>query len=141
MGLLGMPVETWQFLSCKCDCIGLGLATLYGPLDKINKNTPHYHEVEKLATVLLMQARDKDFRRMFLFLDSVPFSVVYFYHWLVARNIEACILGEVAAAVVSDDVAEILDVSLAQMFVSRANQRNDVIVHASGDEVDEYDEL
>ena len=78
---------------------------------------------------------------MFLFLDSVPFSVVYFYHWLVARNIEAYILGEVATAGVSDDVAEILDVSLAKMFVSRANQRNDVIVHISGDEVDEDDEL
>ena len=54
-----------------------------------------------------------------------------FYHWLVARNIEAYILGEVAAAVVSDDVADILDVSLAQMFLSRANQRHDVIILAS----------
>jgi len=139
--LLGMPVETWQFLSCKCDCIGLGLATLYGHLDERNKKTPHYHEVEKLATVLLMQARGKNFRRMFLFLDSVPFSVEYFYQWLVARNIEAHILGEVAAAVVSDDVAEVLDVSLAQMFLSRRNQMHDVIVHASGDKVDEDDEL
>ena len=139
--LLGMPVELWQFLSCKCDCIGLGLATLYGHLDKRNKNTPHYHEVEKLATVLLVQARGKDFRRMFLFLDSVPFSVEYFYQWLVARNIEAYILGEVATAVVSDDVAEILDVSLVQMFLSRANQRHDAIILALGDEVDEDDEL
>jgi hypothetical protein len=114
---------------------------LYGHLDERNKKTPHNHEVEKLAIVLLMQARGKDFRRMFLFLDSVPFSVVYFYHWLVARNIEAYILGEVATAGVSNDVAEILDVSLAKMFVSRANQRNDVIVHISGDEVDEDDEL
>lgn len=136
--LLGMPVELWQFLSCKCDCIGLGLATLYGHLDKRNKKTPHYHEVEKLATVLLVQARGKDFRRMFLFLDS---SVEYFYQWLVAHNIEACILGEVAAAVVSDDVAEILDVSLAQMFLSRANQVHDVIILASGGEVDKDDEL
>ena len=59
----------------------------------------------------------------------------------MARNIEAYILGEVAAAVVSDDVAEILDVSLAQMFLSRANQMHDVIILASGDEVDEDDEL
>ena len=78
---------------------------------------------------------------MFLFLDSVSFSVEYFYQWLVARNIEAYILGEVTTAVVSDDVAELFDVSLAQMFLSRANQRNDVIVHTSGDEVDEDDEL
>ena len=98
-------------------------------------------EVEKLVTVLLVQARGKDFRRMFLFLDSVPFSVEYFYHWLVARNIEAYILGEVATAVVSDDVAEILDVSLVQMFLSRANQRHDAIILALGDEVDEDDEL
>jgi hypothetical protein len=69
--------------------------------------TPHYHEVKKLATVLLVQARGKDFRLMFFFLDSVPFSVEYFYQWLVARNIEAYILGEVAAAVVSDGVAQI----------------------------------
>ena len=59
----------------------------------------------------------------------------------MARNIEAYILGEVAAAVVSDDVAEILDVSLAQMFLSRANQVHDVIVHTSGGEVDKDDEL
>jgi hypothetical protein len=139
--LLGMPVALWQFLSCKCDCIGLGLATLYGHLDERYTKTPHYHEVEKLATVLLVQARDGDFRRMFLFLDSIPFSVEYFYQWLVARNIDACILGEIAAAVVSVDVAEILDVSLAHMFLSRANQRHDVIVHASGGEVDKDDEL
>jgi hypothetical protein len=88
-----------------------------------------------------VQARGKDFRLIFFFLDSVPSSVEYFYQWLVARNIDACILGEVTAAVVSDDVAEILDVSLAQMFQSRANQRHDVIILASGDEVDEDDEL
>jgi hypothetical protein len=37
---------------------------------------------------------------MFLLLQQSPF--------FVARNIEAYILGEVAAAVVSDDVADIL---------------------------------
>jgi hypothetical protein len=139
--LLGMPVGLWQCLSCKCDCIGLGLATLYGRLDERYMKTPQYPEVEKLATVLLVQARDGDFRRMFLFLDSVPFSVEYFYQWLVARNIDACILGEIAAAVVSVNVAENLDVSLVHMFLSRANQRHDVIVYASGGEVDEDDEL
>jgi hypothetical protein len=78
---------------------------------------------------------------MFLFQDRVPFSVEYFYHWLVARNIDECILGEVATSVVSDNIADILDVSLAQMFLSRANQRNDVIILASGDEVDKNDKL
>jgi hypothetical protein len=78
---------------------------------------------------------------MFLFLDSIPFSVKYFYIWLVARNIDTCILGEIAAAVVSVDVAEILYVSLAHMFLSRANQRHDVIIHASGGGIDEDDEL
>ena len=114
--------------------------SLHGHLNERNEKTPHYHEVEKLATVLLVQARDGDFRRMFLFLDSIPFSIEYFYQWLVAHNIDACILGEIAAAVESVDVAEILDVSLAHMFLSRANQRHD-IVHASGGEVDEDDEL
>jgi hypothetical protein len=139
--LLGMPVALWQFISCKCDCIGLGLATLYGRLDERYMKTPHYHEVEKLATVLLVQARDGDFRRMFLFLDIIHFSVEYFYHWLVARNIDACILREVAAAVISVDVAEILDVSLAHMFLSRANQRHEVTTHVSRDGIDEDDEL
>ena len=88
-----------------------------------------------------MQARGKDFHLIFFFLDSVPFSVEYFYQWLVARNIDACIPGEVTAAVVSDDIAEILDVSLAQMFLSRANQRHDVIILASGGEGDKDDEL
>jgi hypothetical protein len=59
----------------------------------------------------------------------------------VAHITEACILGVVTTAVVSDNVVDILDVSLAQMFLSCASQRHDVIILASGDEVNEDDEL
>jgi hypothetical protein len=54
----------------------------------------------------------------------VPFSVEFFYRWLVARDVETGILEEIAGAVSGGDVAEILDVSVAQMFLSRAVQRN-----------------
>jgi hypothetical protein len=53
----------------------------------------------------------------------VPFSVEFFYQWLVARDVETGILREIAAAVSGVEVAEILDVSVAQMFLSRAIQR------------------
>ena len=49
--------------------------SLHGHLDERYKKTPHYHKVEKIVTVLPVQARDKDFRRMFLFQDRVSFSV------------------------------------------------------------------
>lgn len=61
---------------------------------------------------------------MFLIRDSVPFSIEFFYRWLVAHEVETGILWEIAAAVSVVEVAEILDVSVAQMFLSRAIQRH-----------------
>jgi hypothetical protein len=73
---------------------------------------------------LLARASAADFRRLFLIRDSVPFSVEFFYRWLVARDVETGILGEIASAVTGVEVANILEVSVAQMFVSRAIQRH-----------------
>ena len=71
-----------------------------------------------------MRAREADFRELFFIRDSVPFSIEFFYQWLVARDVETGILREIAAAVSGAEVAEILDVSVAQMFLSRAIQRH-----------------
>jgi hypothetical protein len=91
---------------------------------KNTQTSNHYHDVESLANSLLVRAREADFRRLFLILDSVPFSIEFFYRWLVARDVETGILREIAAAVSVVEVAEILDVSFAQMFLSRAIQRH-----------------
>ncbi|KAL3777946.1 hypothetical protein ACHAW5_008349 [Stephanodiscus triporus] len=123
--LLGLPIALWEYLSCECDCIGRGLATFFGYIEERNTTTAcHRRDVESLANSLLVRARAADFRRLFLIRDSVPFSVEFFYRWLVARDVETGILEEIAAAVSGSEVAEILDVSLAQMFLSRAVQRN-----------------
>lgn len=61
---------------------------------------------------------------MFLIQESVPFSVEYFYQWLVTNDIEADVLEEVADAVSSQSVAQVLDVSVAHMFLSRTIQQN-----------------
>jgi hypothetical protein len=123
--LLGLPVALWDYLSCKSDCIGRGLATYFGYLNKNNATASfHHHDVESLANSLLPRASADDFCRLFLIRDSVPFSVEFFYRWLVAREVETSILGEIASAITGVEVANILDVSVAQMFVSRAIQRH-----------------
>jgi hypothetical protein len=123
--LLGLPIALWDYLSCKSDCIGRGLATYFGYLDENNaKASYHHHDVESLANSLLLRASADDFRCFFLVRDSVPFSVEFFYRWLMARDVETSILGEIASAITGVEVANILDVSVAQMFVSRAVQRH-----------------
>ncbi|KAL3815779.1 hypothetical protein ACHAXA_001673 [Cyclostephanos tholiformis] len=123
--LLGLPSSLWDYLSCQSDCIGRGLATYFGYLDENNvKTSYHHHDVESLVDSLLARASAVDFRRLFLIRDSVPFSVEFFYRWLVARDVETGILGEIASAVTGVEVANILEVSVAQMFVSRAIQRH-----------------
>ena len=56
--------------------------------------------------------------------ERIPFSVEYFYQWLVTHDTEAIVLEEIAAAVSSQEVAQVVDVSVAQMFLSRTVQQH-----------------
>jgi hypothetical protein len=38
--LLVLPVALWEYISCKCDCIGRGLATSFGFLDEVSSFDP-----------------------------------------------------------------------------------------------------
>jgi len=119
-----LPITLWHHLSCKCDSIGRGLATCFGFLQERKSKTPHNHDVESLANLLLISAKRTDFCSLFLIRESVPFSVEYFYQWLVTHDIEAGVLEEIADAVSSQKVEQILDVSVVQMFLSRTIQQN-----------------
>lgn len=125
-GLESIPPTVWRHMSNhECDAIGRGLATCLGFLQTSPMSKSSYYEsVENLVTLLLASAKRADFCRLFLIQESVPFSVEYFYQWLVNRDIEAAILDEVAEAVSSQEVETILDVSVAQMFLSRTVQQN-----------------
>jgi len=125
--LSGLPSELWIHLSCKCDSIGRVLATCFGFLndDSQQRNTSKtsYHkDVESLANFLLQQAKEQDFCNLFLIQESIPFSVEYFYQWLVTNDTEADVLDEIAAAVSNPNV--VLDVSISQMLLSRTIQQH-----------------
>ena len=125
--LSGLPIELWQHLSCKCDSIGCGLATCFCFLDEAQQRktkTTYYVDVESLASLLLLHAKKKDFCILFLMQERIPFSVEYFYQWLVTHDIEAIVLEEIAAAVSSQEVSQVVDVSVAQMLMSRTVQQH-----------------
>lgn len=121
--LESLPTVFWQHLSGKCDSIGRGLAICFGFLEK-KTIAPYHTDVETLANLLLACAQKSDFCALFLIQEKVPFSIEYFYQWTVTHDVEAGILEEVAAAVSSQEVEQILDVSIAQRFLSRTIQQN-----------------
>ena len=125
--LSGLPIELWQHLSCKCDSIGCGLATCFCFLDEAQQRktkTTYYEDVESLANLLLVQAKKNDFCILFLMQERIPFSIEYFYQWLVTHDTKGIVFEEIAAAVSSQEVAQIVDVSVAQMFLSRRIQQH-----------------
>ena len=141
--LTELPIGLWQRVSGKCDTIGRGLAVCFSFLNEIHqgKTKPSYHlDVECLAKLLLQQSKKVDFCNMFLFQESIPFSFEHFYQWLVTHRVNANVFEAVAAALSSKDIAEILDVSVVQMFLSRTIQVNED-ASLSADEIDEEDEL
>ncbi|KAL7537769.1 hypothetical protein ACHAXR_008053 [Thalassiosira sp. AJA248-18] len=150
--LASLPATLWHHLSGKCDSIGCGLATCFGFLHEVSfvdpymvwfcafqQSASHYqffferkgksmasyhHDVGSLVNLLLGSAKKKDFCTLFLIQEKIPFSVEYFYQWMVTHDIESGILEEIAAAVSSPEVQQILDVSVVQMFLSRTIQQN-----------------
>ena len=81
-------------------------------------------DIESLANLLLVSAKKADFCTLFLFQESVPFSVEYFYEWIVNQDVKAGVFEEIASAVSSQKVEQVLDVSLVQMFMSRTIRQN-----------------
>ncbi len=92
------------------------------PNQRDARNSQH-GEVESMAKMLLFHANKTDFCNLFLIQESIPFSVEFFYQWLVTHEIEASIYEEITATVSSPSVASILDISVAQMFTSRTIQQ------------------
>lgn len=60
---------------------------------------------------------------MILLRESIPFSIDFFYQWLVTHGTDSIVVEQAAAAVSSHEVAQILDVSVVQMFLSRTIQQ------------------
>ncbi len=89
--------------------------------------TPHHYlDIECLALSLLEQAKKTDFCHFFLIREeSIPFSIEYFYQWLVEHDVNLSIYEEIAAAVLSDSVSRVLDVSVVQMFLSQTIRQQD----------------
>jgi hypothetical protein len=100
-----------------------------------------------LAISLLEQAKTPDLCHFFLYREeSIPFSVEYFYQWLVEHDVNLSIYEEIAAAVLSDSVSRVLDVAVSQMFLSRAirQQHRDSshkVTYVNPSSLDEGDEL
>ena len=93
---------------------------LLSPIQEKSKAPAHYIDIECLASSLLDLANEADLCHMFLIgEDSIPFSIVYFYQWLVAHDVKLNIYETILAAVSTDGVSRILDVSAVQMFLSR----------------------
>lgn len=143
--LVNLPITMWHHLSCKCDSVGRGLATCFDFLYEKKTTASNRDGVESLAHVLLISARRADFCNLFLIQDCVPFSVEYFYQWLVRHNTEPGVLKEIAAAVSSQKVEHILDVSVVHMFLSRTIQQNrrqssPCKLNVAALSIDEYDE-
>ena len=85
-----------------------------------SRTQSHNLKIECLAISLLDLATETDLCQLFLIgEESIPFSIVYFYQWLVAHDVKLNIYETIAAAVSSDSVSRILDVSVVQMFLSR----------------------
>ena len=75
-----------------------------------------------MANLLIVNAKKTDFCTLFLLQESIPFSAEVFYHWLVAQDVDVGVLEEISAAV--SQLPQILDVSVAQMFLSRTAQQH-----------------
>ena len=98
-------------------------------------------DVERLANALILIAKKSDFCQLFLLRESLPFSIDFFYQWLISHNIQSSTIEEVVDAVTSQEMELVIDVPDIQIFLSRTAQYNqqvhDNAMQATSDEEDE----
>lgn len=74
---------------------------------------------------LLMGANANNFCDAFILRETIPFSVDFFYQWLVSCDLEIIprVMKEVSIAVQIEGMQKFIDVSSVQMFLSRTAQQ------------------
>jgi hypothetical protein len=126
-----LPCSLWQYLSeMNCNSIAFGLATFVNFLDSntsAQTTKPvslHHADLERLAKVLILTAKKRDFCQLFILRENFPFSIDFFYQLLILYNVQSSTLQEVVEAITSQEMEHVIDVSDIQIFLSRANQHN-----------------
>ena len=76
-----------------------------------------------LTHKLLLKANSNDFCKVLILIEETSFSVHFLYQWLVTNNVSAGVIETVAVAVQSEEVQQIIDVFVVQMFVSRTTHQ------------------
>lgn len=141
-----LPCSLWQYLSeMNCNSIALGLATFVNFLDSNPSATKPVSldqaDLERLAKVLILTAKKRDFCQLFILRENFIFSIDFFYQLLILYNVQSSTFQEVVDAITSQETEHVIDVSDIQIFLSRANQHNqqlnDANFQAASDEEDE----
>jgi len=118
--LVKLPTAVWRHLSRKCDTVANGLATCFSYLHN-STSTRHQRDMEVITNTLLMASRKEDFTHLFGPNDSA-FPALFMYNWIVKFDVSSAVLQEIAASVGDKQSDHVIDVSVAQMFLSRAEQ-------------------
>lgn len=144
--LSALPGSLWQYLSTKkCNIIACGLATFFNFLELPQRKAASLHQanVERLANALILVAKKRDFCQLFLLRESLPFSIDFFYQWMISCDVPSATLEEVVDAVTSQEVEHVIDVSDIQIFLSRTAQHNQLVQDESMQSTisDDEDEL
>jgi len=145
--LSALSGSLWQYLSTfkKCDIIARGLATFFNFLESPQRKAASLHQVKvkRLANALILKANRRDFCQLLLLRESLPFSIDFFYQWMVSCDVPSATLEEVVDAVTSQEVELVIDVSDIQIFLSRTAQHNQLVQDESMQSTisDDEDEL
>lgn len=73
---------------------------------------------------MLSAANSEDFCIMFLNQDDIPFDMEQMYQWLVNNNMDVHIFEKISLALENQRVRSVLDVSVAQMFLTRTRHEH-----------------
>ena len=117
--LVKLPTTVWRHLSRKCNTVANGLATCFSYHS--SASTRHQHDMEEITNTLLMASRKEDFDHLFGPTGSA-FPELFMYNWIVKFDVGSAVLQEIAASVGDKQSEHVIDVSVAQMFLSRAEQ-------------------
>ncbi len=126
-----LPASLWQYLSTKQrNVIACGLATFFNFLELPQRKVASSYQtnVQKQAKALIMVAIKRDLCKMFLLRESLPFSIDFFYQWLISNDVPTSTLEQVVDAVISPKVEQVIDVSDIQIFLSRTAQHTQLLV-------------
>ena len=125
-----LPISLWKYTSTKkCEIISLGLAKILNFLQSPQRkvNSAYETKVESVASALVEISCKRDFCQLFLLRENFPFSIDFFYQWLLSHQVHSSTLEEVVAAVSSKEVELVVDVSDIQILLSRTAQHNQAV--------------